>query len=572
MPISSSLTISQTPTQPVAQAANLTVEVSDADGHSWAVPLRSDHVLIGRSPYVDIQLDRNSVSRRHAEMLRDPFGRWWIRDLQSRTGTRVNGVAVQEINLQPGDLIEISRFSLIFNPSAQPARPATSSALPADAPAVPYEDTTATRIQTLQEVEAPKIDTLHLTTLSEFGQRLTSVEDPQERIRLLCRFMVRRDFHGFVAMALRYDKSAPEDPLRVLVSQKERRWSDQGSYVSRHVIETLQRTRTALIASNDPNDSGVIEMSSPGDAGPIATIACPLNQDGNVFDLLYVILPSQYGTGEWLALVELAVRQYQQAESVWHARNETKLNAAIEQDLASARKIQLSLVPRKLNIEGLDVAIDFQPSRWVGGDYVDVVSMQDGKTLLVAADVSGKGLPASLVSLSLHSVVHTCISNGIGMLDMMATLNGHLCSYTEDGAFVTLACVAIDTKTGELWCVNAGHLPPVIIDADGTRRPLQMSKHFPLGLQEMEFDFDTDRLEPGQLLAMYTDGLTEVPGGDGKLIGVEGLGAELSQVYRTADGATCQGLADRVTEWLDELEGGSLRRDDRSLLLAQRRG
>jgi len=534
------------------------------------VPLESDHVIIGRSPFADVRLDRSSVSRRHAELLRDPFGRWWVRDLDSRGGVMVNGVAVKEINLQPGDDVQISRFTVTFN-HAGPARPRTAMPMPAAAPtAVTYDDSTEAQIRTRAEVESPKIDVLHLTTLAEFGQRLTGVEDAHERLRLLCRFMVRKDFHGLAAMALRMDKDAPEDPLQVLITQTERRWSDRENYVSRNVVETLIRTHAPVIASNVASDPAAIDHSSPGDMATLATIASPLHEDKHVFELLYIILPTEFGTAEWLALVELAVREYQQAEAIWRAREEAQLHAAIEQDLESARRIQTALVPRHKTIEGLDLAIDFQPSRWVGGDYVDVVPMVDGRTLLVMADVSGKGLPAALVAQSLHSMVHTCLRNGIDVMRMMQSINLHLCEYLKEGSFVTMACVAINPSTGDVQCVNAGHLPPIILDPSGDYRHMQSSKHYPLGLMDNQMQFESDRLEAGQMLAMYTDGLTEIPKDDGRLLNIEGLGQQMSRIARAAPDASLDKIERRVTAWLDDLEGGRLRRDDRTLLLARR--
>jgi serine phosphatase RsbU (regulator of sigma subunit) len=292
-----------------------------------------------------------------------------------------------------------------------------------------------------------------------------------------------------------------------------------------------------------------------------------------VYDLLYVILPAEFGTAEWLALVELAVKQYQQAQSVWQARQEAKLHAAIEQDLDNARKIQLSLVPRSISIPGMEVAVDYQPSRFVGGDYVDVVPMRDGRTLLVSADVSGKGLPAALVTLSLHSIVHTSLRSGMSLVDMMVILNEHLLQYLEPESFVTMTCVGLSLDSGAMEVVNAGHLPPFIVAPDGGVRELQSGAHMPLGLDDADaFVAQHERLQRGEMLGLFSDGLTEIALPDGRLVGLEGLAAKLSKLYKSHRNRGIEELADRLNEWLNDLEADHARRDDRSFLLVRLNG
>jgi len=304
----------------------------------------------------------------------------------------------------------------------------------------------------------------------------------------------------------------------------------------------------------------------------MAAVACPLFEDDDVMDLLYVILPLAYGKAEWLALVSLAVKQYQQAEAVWAARKETQAHAAIERDLESARQIQESLVPRALTVPGLDLAIEFDPCRWVGGDYVDVVPMADGRVLLVMADVAGKGLPAALIALSLHSTVHTCLRSGVGLVPMITALNDHFCAHLDDHSFVTMVCVLIEPASGAIECVNAGHVPAIIFNPDGTSRELQRAVNFPLGLEPQSIQVQRAALEPGQLLAMVTDGLTEIEDEDGRLLGVAGLSGRVAALHAavSAKKVTAAKVARQLTRLLDTLEGGRLRRDDRSFLLVRR--
>src|SRR5690349_14962734 len=94
--------------------------ITDAQGASRRVVLRTGRVVSGRWSKADVVLDDPQVSRRHAELFRDPFGRWWIRDLGSRNGTQVNGAEAKEQVLDPGDEVRIERFKLVFKGTGGP--------------------------------------------------------------------------------------------------------------------------------------------------------------------------------------------------------------------------------------------------------------------------------------------------------------------------------------------------------------------------------------------------------------------------------------------------------------------
>jgi phosphoserine phosphatase RsbU/P len=555
------------------------IEVTDPEGEVVRYPITSRRVLIGRSSEADLRLDRHSVSRRHAELVRDPFGRWWVRDLGSRSGLRVNDIPVSEIVLQPDDVFTVGRFSLRFprgdTGGAARLPSASDSGSAAKSTVVPREDATDAGIDSLTELPAPKIDVVHMSSLAEVGRQLMHTADAHERLALLCRTIVRTDFNGCTAMALRLDKRRPDDPLEMLAPpQSVKGWPEEANYVSRNLVRALVNTHAPVLASSTTTESGAVEMSLSPDRGAMAAVACPLFEDDDVLDLLYVILPVAYGKAEWLALITLAVKQYQQAQMVWAARAEAKAHAAIERDLESAREIQESLVPRALLVPGLDLAIEFDPCRWVGGDYVDVVPMSDGRVLLVVADVAGKGLPASLIALSLHSTVHTCLRSGVGLVPMITALNDHFCEHLDEQSFVTMVCVLIEPASGVIECVNCGHVPAIIFSPDGSSRELQRAVNFPLGLEAQTIEVQRSSLEAGQMLAMVTDGLTEIEDEDGRLLGVAGLMKRVGDLVAAspAKRVTSAKIAKQLTKLLNTLEGGRLRRDDRSFLLVRRTG
>ena len=554
--------------QPIAY-----VQIRDPDGKLSRAPIFADRVIIGRATDTDIRLPRESISRHHAELVRDPFGRWLIRDLASRAGVKIRGELVKQASLRFGQSFELGKYELkLWNLRPMGVTPKTDSTQTIDA--MPDAETATTTVHSLQEIEPPKIDTMHLTTLSAVGERLTESEDPNERLRLLCRFIVRKDFHGLSAMALRMDKRKPTDPPQVLCEpQVALGWERDATYVSRGLLRAVRSNRAPVMANNIAiaPSPGMVELSmSPESVGKMAAIACPLSDEENSMDVLYAVLPPEYGTAEWLAILALAATQYQQAESVWVARQEAQHNAAIEQDLASDRKIQERLVPRNVAVEGIDRHVTYQPCEWVGGDYVDVVRMNDGRLFFALADVSGHGLPAALISLSIHSIVHTFLRTSDDLAGMMVALNEHLCEYMEDGAFATMVGMMLDPKTGALECINAGHPAVIVLDADGKMRELQVAEHPPLGIDPtLKFTIQRDTLKSGQTVAMYSDGLIEVPNVDGKLLGTAGFNKLLIEIIRKHVKDPAHVVASTLVKRIESLETNLLAEDDRSLLVAR---
>ncbi len=459
-----------------AEPMHNVLHIVDAGGAVSQLPLAGGRAVIGRAQDADVKLDSGMVSRHHAELTRDAFGRWTVSDLHSRNGTMVNGMAVTTHQLEAGDRVGIGPYTLTLAAAVED----TTSLEPPTRSRLLLSDAAAGRISTLKDVEPPRLAASHLTTLSNLSRDLLATDDPAHRLTALCRLMVGRDFHGRRAYALRLSEANPDqspsplcepqqaedlagsDPYGPAGSGPGSQGVDPSAYISQGVLRAVRHKGEAVLAGNTGH-AGDIELSISSSILPVSAVAVPLRQEPGWFDILYVTLPPEYGNGEWLALTALAAKQFQQAEDAWTARKRAEAHAAVELELHRAQQIQMRLVPQATAVEGLDLAIGFVPCRWVGGDYVDVVPMKDGRTLLTVADVCGKGLPAALISSSLHTMVHTAIDAGMGLAALMASLNRYLCHTLSSESFVTMVAVAIDPRTGELECVNAGHPPALLL-------------------------------------------------------------------------------------------------------------
>lgn len=522
--------------------------------------LGEPHVVIGRVAGVSVFLDHHTVSRRHAEMFSDPFGRWWIRDLCSTNGTFVNDEPVVERVLSPGDRINVGDFAITFHLEAL-------DRVRLSAPAA-IESGDPTEIRTLLDFEPPRLEAQHLRMLLDLGRQLTAVESADDRLALLCRLAVSGELHGTTAVALRLQGGVASPISRV--HRPRGQVVDDVPYLSRRVLLGALETRAPVLAGNlrfggEPES---LELTISRELMWI--IACPLGFGADSIDLLHVTLPPSHGGAEWLNLFALAAEVFQRSEAAWAARRHAEAHAAIERELATARQIQRALLPKRLSFPGLDVAVGFEPCQWVGGDYVDAVQLPDGRVLLAVADVCGKGLQAALVTSSLQTMVRASVDGVPSVAGLMQRMNRHLCEWLPAHSFVTMVAAAIDPATGAVECVNAGHPPALIVDRDGDLRALQAGANPVLGVAPFRVESQRTLLEPGDVLLMYTDGLTELRNPAKDMLGQERLGAGFARIGAAHRGQRSAQMAEALRRMLEDFRADQLPEDDRAYVLAQR--
>lgn len=560
----------------MSQTQSIHLEISDADGGKSRLRVPGPRVMLGRAAESQVRLDRATVSRRHAEIHCDPYGRWWVRDLGSRNRTVVNGEPITERALHRGDMLHVGEFSLrVLGLDGAGSAIDLNHTVAGDGPMLGPVAVAAGEgqsISRLREIESPRIVASHVSDLTDFGQQLLQVESPRARFALLCELLVRPAFHGRCAMALRVDKSAsPPQPQMLVEPAAAPGWKEQKPYISQTVLRAVLQREEPLVAGNTHAMSEhAMDVSIAPSLMPLAAVACPLASDDQHLDLLYVILPPEYGTGEWLALAALATRQFQQAQAVWAGRAHREAHVAIERELEQARQIQSRLVPRPLTIRGLDVAVGFRPCKWVGGDYVDVIRTTGGRVLLTLADVCGKGLAAAMVASGLHTTIRLAARLEMDLPHLVQNLNEHLIDALPQGSFVTMACALVDPATGDFQCVNAGHPAPLLLGPGDTMCSCQCSTNLPLGLSTDAMEFQTGTLGSGQMLVLYSDGLIDLLSPDGKRLGADGLAHQVQKLFVAHGRQPAQELADRFSAVLDEVESGAALADDRTFLLAKR--
>lgn len=186
----------------------------------------------------------------------------------------------------------------------------------------------------------------------------------------------------------------------------------------------------------------------------------------------------------------------------------------LESDQIAARQIQQTLTPAEVDeLPGYKVETFYKPLRDVGGDYFDVIELGGKRTLFAIADVSGKGMPAALLAANIQALVRSIAGVSADPLALTLQMNRHLSRYTPIDRFATAVFVVLNSDTGELTYVNAGHNAPVVF-GPGYRSSLQATG-MPLGLfPEAAFTAKTAILPPGGALLLFTDGLPDSISGE----------------------------------------------------------
>ena len=196
---------------------------------------------------------------------------------------------------------------------------------------------------------------------------------------------------------------------------------------------------------------------------------------------------------------------------------EAKINRqVVDQHLTLAREIQSKLIPRELDqIPTTDLAFVYRPALWVGGDYLDVWQLQDGRIALAIGDVSGKGIGAAIIMSNLHAALRTTLQFCFDINRVTQQINEHLIRTTPIGKFVTLFLGLFDPSTHQLTYVNAGHPTPIIFGGTAGSEFLGQPSNPPLGISEdIIFTSHITSLLHHSGIMVFTDGITEAKSPD----------------------------------------------------------
>lgn len=241
--------------------------------------------------------------------------------------------------------------------------------------------------------------------------------------------------------------------------------------------------------------------------------------------------------------------------------------ARIDAELAFAKAIQHSALPSVFppfpNRKEFDIRACMHTAKEVGGDFYDFYFVDKNTLAFLIADVSGKGIPAAMFMMTAKTLLKSYAESGMGVAEVLTQANNELCESNDAGMFVTVWMGYLNTKTGEVTYANAGHNPPFIRHADGSVDVVKSRPGLVLaGMEGIRYRTNAVQLKPGDLLYLYTDGVTEATDAENNLFGEARLQAVLQQKMS----GDIQTVCTQVKEDVDRFVGEAPQFDDITML------
>jgi phosphoserine phosphatase RsbU/P len=546
----------------------LILQVNPAEGPPFEHVTEGDSLVIGRSTKCDLSIADRSLSRKHARIFASGE-QWMIEDLGSRNGTRVNGSLIAgAAPVKPGDSISLSASLITVGGGRESYH---------DAPMLSMEGTILRSASALiaeserefaQPVDVAQGELQHaadqLRVLYDIHRTLDSSTSPEQ---LLDGVLER----VFVHMQPRHGAIFLKDGDRLVRAASRSQSSDADAFpesqsLAREVIDN----GLVAVVQDASTDQRFAAAESLLDAGVRTLAAAPLLTPAGAIGMIVLsstLANRQYTTAdmELLAVVAsaagLRLRNFALAEEAAERRR-------FEQEVAVARRIQVALLPAAMpEVRGFEIHGGNTPSRGVSGDYYQIVERAGrGEVAVVIADVSGKGIAASLLTGYVDALVNAFLGEDMEPADIFNRVSPQMNAKTPVESFATAFLGILSSDTGALRFASAGHDPSILVRAAGEIE-LLMPTGMPLGLMpEARYSASGTTLEPGDTLVLYTDGITEAANPSDEMFERERL-VEVCRAHRAERPET---LAASIHAAVEAFVAGRPYHDDRTLVIVRR--
>ena len=466
-------------------------------------PLEGPTVSIGRASDCTIPIKDRYLSRKHAEIVAQDGG-WYVKDLGSANGTYLNGTRVERDSpLRTGDRIRLGDTEIVFVSTEH-----NTDKMLAVAEA-PVSATIAISLHDIDKVtQGDSQDISRLQTLTLLSRELIEEKPMAE----LFGFIVDRVMQHLKPSRAALGLLAPDGKSFVNVEVKRQDAEDTSELTISHTLLTeVVEGKKALAFMDVSVDEKLSRAQSIIMQGIHSIVCAPLTINDSVAGILYVdyLFNQRAISEEDVRLVAQIARFAAIKLEQTRLREDAIQKRIMDEELKTASAIQRRLLaPAPQAIAGYTFVGANRPCRTVSGDYYDFVVRPNGKVYFAIADVSGKGITAGLMMAGLQAAFRIYTKNDPDPAELMSQLNVTLKENLPQSKFVTLFLGRLDTATGIIEYVNAGHTPPLFLHKRGVTELLESD--LLLGVvTRAEFVNRKLQLDPGDSLILFTDGLSE---------------------------------------------------------------
>jgi serine phosphatase RsbU (regulator of sigma subunit)/pSer/pThr/pTyr-binding forkhead associated (FHA) protein len=498
--------------------------------------LQTQRISIGRASECTIPIKDRYLSRKHAEIV--PAGATWLlKDLGSANGTYLNGARVHgDAALKAGDRIRLGDTEIVFDTSEPntdrvlalaDTSPRPNIAIPMREIDSSVDNTDSGRLKTLNTLARELIEDRPMDQL--FGFIVDKVMEHLRPSRAAIALLAA-DGHSFSRVELRRQNQSDTSELTI----------------SNTLLKELVEEKKALSYVNVPEDEKLGRAHSIVMQGIYSILCAPITIGDAVVGVLYVdfLFTQRPISAEDVKLVGEIARFAAIKLETTRLREESIQKRILDEELKTASNIQRRLLPHAPSgVPGFTFAGFNQPCRTVSGDYYDFVVRPDGRVYFVIGDVSGKGVTAGLMMAGLQVAFRIFSKNDPDPATFVGQLNSSLRESLPRSKFVSLFLGRLDTNTGVIEYVNAGHTPPLWIHDSNVEEVV--AGDILLGiLTGAQYVNRRIHLQPGDSLILFTDGVSEARNTAGDELGTE----TLSQSLREYHNLTADAVATAVTE------------------------
>ncbi|MDQ3666605.1 MAG: SpoIIE family protein phosphatase [Acidobacteriota bacterium] len=540
------------------------LKIVDQFGVNKTLPLEKRVFTIGRRPGNDLMLLSSGVSRDHGAIVYDNET-YYLVDKDSKGGLFVNGERVDRCELHHQDNIGVGGHDdcqIQFLEESLPPAIAISQSLKLSS-SDPASGASAN--EQLQQ----------LARYVEVHQAFKFSLTPDDVLCLIVDAAIEMANAERGCLLLKNDAGQLE--FKLGRDSKRNLLAGADFHMSHTVVqEAFEERRTVVVKDYLENDGNM--RQSVYDLNLRSIVCVPLSHfqmsertmgatemlKHNTIGVLYV--DSRKSRGEFsktaLSLLEsLAFEASKSLESV-RLMQEEQEKKRLEREFATAREVQVALLPTTfVQPAHFEVAACSIPCRYVGGDFYDLLTLEDGRSVLILGDVSGKGISAALLASMAQGVIHAQFNSELSLPDVLTNLNRVLVRKSDVQRFLTLFCALI-APDGTLSFVNAGHNPPILVRASGKTELLSSASMLLGAFDFAEYHAHETKLEPGDVLVIFSDGVTEAANAANQLFGDQ----RLEELVKKSAGRSAKDIKERIEQDVMTFTRGLPQRDDITLI------
>lgn len=547
------------------------LQILTPDGKRRTLILPDTPLFLGRAPNCDLSYPNDAgLSRQHLS-IEPEGGTYFLTDLGSKNGTVHNGKRITaRTPLEPGDRMMAGHLILSMSGASRylgnnsSRVPVTSSAtvIFTEQDEIPVTSTVISDLSLIIQGKEPAGKTQDpVSALIRAGNELSG-QPGQRPLPELFPFILQLAIDAVGAeRGVLFTLEAGQLNLQAT--------RGEGFRISNSVRDRVLDRKESILVRDTASDEAFRESRSIIESNIRTLMAVPLQTRDSMVGLLYVDSPSRLREFTKDDLNLLTVMANVAAIRIEQSRfvEMEKARELMERELNQAAEIQREFLPTAApDIPGLDLAGFNAPCHTVGGDYFGFFPYPDGSVALILGDVSGKGMPASLMMMGLQARVEVLLREpGMLMSEALTSLNRLTAQRCPAGRFITLFLCCLNPQTGCLTYANAGHNPPVILRADRTATKLTEGGPVLGILPQIHYEQFQTILHPGDLLAIYSDGITEAATPADEEFETENLIAALREHQEQSAAEMITGVTEAVTKWTE----GAPPADDITLVLAK---